>query len=150
MKFTLKTAMIAIVLLSFQVALDRLERRLGLTGVGLYLLDDGLLAIVFIGLVSYLMRLRYRERERHRLAINRMNHTVRNALQSILYIEYLNEEGQQQQLSESVGRIEEAVREVSRGVKSRIGRDNILEFLASTPDETISPSIRNRISIVGR
>src|SRR6267378_863912 len=125
MKFTLKTAMIAIVLLSFQVALDRLERRLGLTGVGLYLLDDGILGVVFIGLVTYLLRVRHHERERHRQAINRMNHTVRNALQSILYIEYLSEAGQKQQLSESVGRIEEAVREVSRGVRSRIGRENV-------------------------
>jgi len=150
MKFTLKTAAVAIVLLSFQIALDRLERRMGLTGAGFYLLDDGILAVVFIALVTYLLRVRHLEHERHRQAINRMNHTVRNALQSILYIEYLNEPGQKQQLTESVVRIEEAVREVSRGVGFRKSRENVVEFLAPRPQEAVSPSVRDRIAAVNR
>jgi hypothetical protein len=150
MKFTIKTAMVAIVLLSFQIALDRLERRLGLSGIGLYLLDDGILSIVFIGLIAYLMRVRHRERERHRLAINRMNHAVRNALQSILYVEYLNEPGRKQQLSDSVVRIEQAVREVSTGSGSRKNRENVVEFLAPKPPETISPCVRDRLSLINR
>jgi TM2 domain-containing membrane protein YozV len=150
MKFTLKAAAVAAVLLSFQIGLDQFERSQGLTGVGLYLLDDGLLAFVFVGLVAYLLRVRYRERERHRQAINRMNHAVRNALQSILYIDYLNEEGQRQQLTESVVRIEQAVREVSRVVSLRKNRENVIEFLTPRTNETIIPSVRDRIYAGGR
>ncbi len=108
--------LLAVLLLGLQIGIDRLEQHYGAHGVVLYF-DEALMALIFSGLVMYLIRRRRVERQRQMDALRAMNHHVRNALQSILYADYLDEAGRKQKyIAESVNRIERAVWEVSHGV----------------------------------
>ncbi|HEU5413725.1 MAG TPA: hypothetical protein VFW31_08215 [Candidatus Angelobacter sp.] len=80
--------------------------------IGLESLDD-----IVIGVIAAIMVFAYEQR-RHRAILNKvrviaaMNHHVRNALQTISYAPYTEQEKQIRLLGESVQRIEWALREI--------------------------------------
>jgi Skp family chaperone for outer membrane proteins len=109
-----RAAILAVLLLAFLITADQFEQFYGITGPVSYL-DESLVAAVFLVILAKLVRRRQQESEQQQAAILSMNHHVRNALQAILYAEHLGaSERQKKQITESVGRIERAVREISQ------------------------------------
>src|SRR5690242_1886969 len=101
-------------LFAFGALVQGVLGRLSITGISVYL--DDLILGVLAGLLVFAYEQRQSRDMRKKLAvIAAMNHHVRNALQTISYLPYADQEKQVQMMQESVNRIQWALQEILPG-----------------------------------
>ena len=111
--YFIRAVVLSVSLFILQAGIDYFQRAHNVTGPALYA-DEAVIALACGAVAMYVARQRRIEKERLRLALRSLNHHVRNALQSILYADYLcNGEHLRRQVAESVVRIERAMRDIS-------------------------------------
>jgi len=86
----------------------------GITGISAYL-DDLILGALAALLVFAYEQRRSRDMRKKLAVIAAMNHHVRNALQTISYLPYADQEKQVQMMQQSVNRIQWALQEILPG-----------------------------------